>query len=373
MQQSQTKLEQSLLYQIAITQIPNVGDVLAKNLISYCGGVEDVFKQKKQKLLRVPGIGEKAAQSIIDFNNFSRIEEEVDFIMRNQIKTHFYLDNSYSWRLKHIADAPCMLYQQGNANLNNEKIIGIVGTRKSTIYGKHFVDELTELLSDTGCLVVSGLALGIDIQSHRAALKHHLPTVGVLAHGLDRIYPFEHIHTANKMTENGGLLTEYMSQTIPDKENFPTRNRIVAGMCDILLVVESGLKGGAMITADLANGYNKDVMAVPGRVGDLYSAGCNYLIKHNKAAIVTQPKDVLEWMGWSKSKTKVLNIQPQLPLDLTDTELQVVNYLRQKTKAGIDNMSFELKMNQPTLSSLLLGLEMQGLVRTLPGKQYELS
>lgn len=373
MQQARATLEQTLLYRIAITQIPNVGDVLAKNLISYCGGVEEVFKQKKQKLLRVPGIGERVAQSVIDFNNFSRIEQEVEFILRNQIKTHFYLDDSYSYRLKQIADAPCMLYQLGDADLNNEKIIGIVGTRKSSIYGKHFVDELTEVLSDTGCLVVSGLAYGIDIQAHRAALKHQLPTIGVLAHGLDRVYPTEHANTAKKMTENGGLLTEYISQTIPDKENFPTRNRIVAGMCDLLLVVETALKGGAMITAELANGYNKEIMAIPGRIGDIYSAGCNYLIKHNKAAIVTQPEDVLEWMGWSKIKTKSTKPQAQLPLDLSAEELHVLNYLRQKTKSGIDIMAFELNLNQSLLSSILLGLEMQGLIRTLPGKQYELN
>lgn len=365
-----THTDTELYYRIAITQIPGIGNVLAKNLISYCGGAEAVFKQKPQKLLRIPGIGEKTAQSIAVFDNFSKIESELKFIQKHNIKPLFYLDEAYPSRLKHISDAPCMLYYLGNADLNNTKVVGIVGTRRCTEYGKHFIDELTQAISSTGALVVSGLALGIDVHAHRTALKFNLPTVGVVAHGLDRLYPVQHKNIAKRMVENGGILTEYMSGTNPDRENFPMRNRIVAGMCDVLIVVETAERGGAMITAELANGYNKEVMALPGRVGDLMSAGCNTLIKKNKASIITRPEDVLEWMGWDTPETPSLH-QPTLPLDLSNEELTLLQHIRNKKKATMDDMVFELNISQTQLSMILLSLEMNGLIRTLPGKYYE--
>jgi DNA processing protein len=362
--------DKDLLYKIALTQIYGVGDVLAKNLISYCGGASEIFNQKKQKLQRIPGIGEKTAEAIAQFTDFGRVEEELKFIHKHKIKPLFYLDEDYPERLKHIADAPCMLYYLGNADLNTTKIVGIVGTRKCTEYGKHFVDELVATLASTGALVVSGLALGVDVQAHRAALKNNLPTVGVVAHGLDRVYPPQNTQVAKRMIENGGLLTEYLSGTNPDRENFPMRNRIVAGMCDVLIVVETAERGGAMITAELANGYNKEVMALPGRAGDAMSAGCNYLIKSNKASIVTKPSDVIEWMGWAEKDTPK-QIQPVLPLDISTEEGSIMEHLRLHKKASLDDMAFELQMNQTQLSMYLLNLEMSGLIRTLPGKFYE--
>lgn len=363
--------KQDLLYQIAITCIPGVGDVIAKNLISYCGSPEQVFKQKKSKLLRIPGIGEKLADAILSFNDFSKAETEIEFIEKHHIQPLFYLDKAYPHRLKNHVESPVMLYYLGTADLNARKIVGIVGTRKATDYGKAFVDELCAGLADTGCLILSGLAYGIDIQAHRAAIKNKLPTVGVMAHGLDRIYPGQHKATAKKMLENGGLLTEFTSGSIPDRENFPKRNRIVAGLCDVLVVAETATTGGAMITAEIANYFNKEVMALPGRVNEIYSRGCHLLIKKNKAAIITSVHDLLELMNWD---LPAANKPKQIPLHLglTDEEQHIINYIRKKQKPGIDDISFELELDPGILSFTLLDLEFRGIIRQLPGKFFEL-
>jgi DNA processing protein len=364
--------QQTLLYQIALTLIPNVGDVLAKNLISYCGGVEDVFKTKKSQLMRIPGVGEKIADSVFSFKNFSRAETELEFINKHQVKPLFYLDKQYPQRLKQYDDAPVILYYLGKADLNNTKIVAIVGTRKASEYGKACVAQLVEQLSETGCLILSGLAYGIDIHAHKDALTHNLPTVGVLAHGLDKIYPAQHKSTAQKMLEKGGLLTEFMSETNPDRENFPKRNRIVAGLCDVLVVVETAERGGAMITAELANGYNKDVAAYPGRANDEYSKGCNKLIKTNKATLITQSDDLYYLMGWNSKKPKPKQ-QQLLPLDLSKDELLIYDFIKSKNKTGIDELAFALQIDASVLSLQLLEMEFKGHIRTLPGKFYELT
>ena len=362
---------ENLVYQIALTQIPGIGDVLARNLVSYCGGVAEVFKQKKSRLLQIPGIGETLADSIQKFDHFKNAEAEVKFIEKHGIKTMFYLDKEYPQRLKNLTDAPVMLYALGNANLDADKIVGIVGTRKASDYGKTFTEELVETLKPTGALIISGLALGIDVAAHRSSVKNNLSTVGVMAHGLDRIYPSQHKTIAKQMLEHGGLLTEFTSGTIPERENFPKRNRIVAGLCDVLVVVETGVKGGAMITAEIANSYNKEIMAVPGRVSDDNSYGCNALIKLNKASIITVPDDVLITMGWETSTPK-LPKQQQMPLGLSAQELAIVNFIRSKTKAGIDDIAFALQIDSGNLSLTLLDLEFNGIIRQLPGKFFEL-
>lgn len=363
---------ENLVYQIALTQIPGIGDVLARNLVSYCGGVEEVFKQKKSKLLQIPGIGEKMAQAVLQFKEFKKAEAEVKFIEKHGIKPMFYLNKDYPNRLKNIHDSPIMLYSLGNANFHTQKIVGIVGTRKASDYGKAFTHQLVEALAPTGALILSGLALGIDVAAHKSANKLGLQTVGVMAHGLDRIYPNQHKNIAKQMVANGGLLTEFTSGTNPDKENFPKRNRIVAGLCDVLIVVESGIKGGAMITAEIANSYNKDVMAVPGKVTDENHFGCNTLIKLNKASIVTMPEDVLSLMGWQDATVKPKPKQTQLLLNLTETELRVVNFIIAKTKVGIDELAFALQYDSSNLSLLLLDLEFKGIIRQLPGKYFEM-
>ena len=363
---------ENLVYQIALTQIPGIGDVLARNLVSYCGGVAEVFKQKKPRLLQIPGIGQTLADSIHKFNHFKQAEVEVKFIEKHGIKTMFYLDKEYPQRLKNLTDAPVMLYALGNANLDSDKIVGIVGTRKASDYGKAFTEELVETLRPTGALIISGLALGIDVAAHRSSVKNGLSTLGVMAHGLDRIYPSQHKTIAKQMLENGGLLTEFTSGTIPERENFPKRNRIVAGLSDVLVVVETGVKGGAMITAEIANSYNKEIMAVPGRVSDDNSYGCNALIKLNKASIITVPDDVLIAMGWETSTPK-LPEQQQMPLGLSSQELAIVNFIRSKTKAGIDDIAFALQIDSGNLSLTLLDLEFNGIIRQLPGKFFELA
>ncbi len=365
------KSEQQLIYQIALTLIPNIGDVLAKNLVSYCGGVEAVFKEKKAKLLKIPGIGEFSADCISSFKSFERAEEELKFIEKHKIKTLFYLDESYPFRLKDINDSPCLMYYFGDADLNTLKIVSIVGTRKASDYGKAFTENLVADLTEQNCLILSGLALGIDGYAHRSAVKNNLPTVGVLAHGLDRIYPATHKKLAAQMVEKGGLLTDFPSGTIPDAPNFPKRNRIVAGMCDVLVVVETALKGGSRITAEIANSYNKDIMALPGRVNDEYSTGCNHLIRVNKASVITCAQDLFELMNWHTTNANKPK-QQTLTLDLEPDDLLIVNYIKQKNKIGIDDISFDLQMNQGEVLMRLLQLEFKGIVRSLPGKFFEM-
>lgn len=362
---------EKLAWQIALTQIPGIGDVLARNLVSYCGGVEEVFQQKKSRLLQIPGIGEKLADSIVRFKNFKPAEAEQQFVEKHGINAMFYLDKNYPARLKHLPDSPILLYSLGNANLDADKIVGIVGTRKASEYGKTFTDELVEELKPTGALILSGLALGIDVAAHRSAVKHNLPTVGVMAHGLDRIYPAQHKNIARQMLENGGLLTEFTSGTNPDRENFPKRNRIVAGLCDVLVVAETGIKGGAMITAEIANSYGKDIMALPGRTSDDHSYGCNALIKLNKASIITQPYDLLELMKWDQGQSRQKQQKLILP-ELSPAESNIVHFIRSKTKAGIDDIAFALQIDSGNLSLTLLDLEFKGLIRQLPGKFFEL-
>jgi DNA processing protein len=366
-------IQSSLIYQIAITLIPGIGDVLARNLISYCGGVEEVFTSRRSHLLRIPGVGEKIADSVVSFRDFRRAEEEIVFMEKHHIKPLFFLDKEYPSRLRHFDDAPVMLYYLGNGDLNNEKIVGVVGTRNASEYGKGCAASLIEQLSETGCLILSGLAYGIDVHAHREALKNQLPTVGVMAHGLDRIYPSQHKGIAQKMIEQGGLLTEFMSRTTPDRENFPKRNRIVAGLCDVLVVVETAERGGAIITAEIANNYNKDVAAFPGRINDEYSAGCNNLIKSNKASLITGADDLLYLMGWNAAGKPKAKIQRSLPLNLSTADLEVYKLIQTKSKSAIDELAFELKADTALLSLQLLEMEFKGLVRALPGKVYELA
>lgn len=364
-------MSSKLLYQIALTRIPGIGDVLAKNLVSYCGGVEEVFKQKKSRLQQVPGIGEKLAETIVQFKDFKLAETEIRFIEKHGITPMFYLNDNYPSRLKIIPDAPLMLYSLGNANLDTKRIVGIVGTRKATEYGKVITEQLVEVLKPLDALVISGLALGIDAAAHRNALKQDLQTVGVLAHGLDRIYPAQHKNLAKQMLRTGGLITEFPSNTNPDRENFPKRNRIVAGLSDVLVVIETGVKGGAMITAEIANSYNKEVMAVPGRINDEFSFGCNSLIKLSKASILTVPEDLPLLMGWQTEQRSAKKVQ-QTKIPLSENELGIINIIKEKQKVGIDDLAFNLQMDNGTLSLLLLDLEFKGVIRSLPGKYYEL-
>ncbi|MFA7381287.1 MAG: DNA-processing protein DprA [Bacteroidia bacterium] len=364
---------QDEVFWIALTMIPGVGPVMAKHLVSYCGSAEEVFRQKKTKLMRIPGIGEKTAESIAAFHDFSEAEQEIVFAQKHKIKILPYVHTDYPERLKNCEDGPVVLYHLGETNLNAARILAIVGTRKNTDYGRAFTEQLLNELQNSGCLIVSGMAYGIDIIAHKAALQNNLPTVGVMAHGLHTLYPSAHKSTAKKMIENGGgLLTEFRSTQNTDKENFPKRNRIVAGMCDATVVIETAFKGGAIITAELANDYNRDVFAVPGRANDTMSEGCNQLIRKNKAALIQSGADLLEMMGWQPANNK-RTAKTSMLLNLTIEEQSIVNLFNGQPKLGIDEISMRLESDSGTVALTLLDMEFKGIIRSLPGKYYQLS
>ena len=361
-----------LLYQISLTLVPNIGDIHAKALINRYGNAESIFKAKKSELESQEGIGIVRANNIKAFTDFDRSEEEIKFIKQYKITPLFINDKDYPQRLLNCYDSPSLLYYRGNANLNSSHIVSIVGTRNNTDYGKIACEKLVEDLQNSNILVVSGLAFGIDSIAHKSALKSNLQTVGVMAHGLDRIYPAQNKNLAKQMVDQGGLLTEFMSQTIPDRQNFPKRNRIVAGMCDALIVVESTKKGGSLITSELANGYNKDVFAIPGRISDSKSDGCNYLIKNNKASLITCTNDLLELMNWNQSKKVNPKKQRELFIELTADERVVIDILQNVDSIQIDQLYFQSGLSSSALAAALLMLEMQGLVISLPGKLYKI-
>lgn len=363
---------EDLIYKLALTLIPGVGSVNGKSLVAYCGGVKAVFAEKKRALLKIPGIGEQTVNAIANHNVFGRAEEELVFIEKNKISPLFYLDKEYPIRLKQCHDSPLMLYYKGTADLNVPKVVAMVGTRKATEYGRDMCRKIVEGLVEHNVLVVSGLAYGIDTWSHKMSMDNKLETVGVLGHGLDRIYPFANRSLAEKMIENGGLLCEYMSNTLPDRENFPMRNRIIAGMSDAVVVVEAGSSGGALITAEIANSYSRDVFAIPGRIGDPHSEGCNKLIKINKAALIQSAKDISYLLNWDILKVLQKPIQRQLFLSLSPDEELIVDKLKEKGDLDIDTLLIETSMLPAKAASILLNMEFEGVIRCMPGKVYRL-
>ncbi|MEP7254281.1 MAG: DNA-processing protein DprA [Ferruginibacter sp.] len=366
-------MNNDLLYQIALTLVPNIGDVHAKALINIYGNAQSIFNAKKKELENIEGIGSVRAKSIKDFTDLSSAEEEIKFIEKYKIAPLFIIDENYPKRLLNCFDSPSLLYYRGNADLNTSKIISIVGTRNNSGYGKIVCEKFIEDLKAENILVVSGLAFGIDTIAHKTALKNNLQTVAVLAHGLDRIYPSQNKSLAKQMTEQGGLLTDFISNTNPDKQNFPKRNRIVAGICDAVIVIESGKKGGSLITAELGNGYNKDVFAIPGRTNDPKSEGCNYLIKNNKAALINSADDFLEMMNWKPTPKPSAKKQRELFIELTPDEKIVVDILQQQDSIQIDELYFKSGLSSSAVATALLMLEMQNVVVSLPGKVYKLS
>jgi DNA processing protein len=361
----------NLQYKIGINLIPGISDLNGKKLIAYCGGAEAVFKEKKSNLLKIPGMGEATVSKILNSGVLQRAEQELKFLDKNKIKTYYFLDDNYPERLKHCIDGPILLYYKGNANLNESRVISVVGTRKASNYGRMLCKSIIEGLKDLGILVVSGLAYGIDTYAHKEALSNRLNTVAVLAHGLDRIYPSSNRSLAEKMITQGGLLTDFISRTNPDRENFPKRNRIVAGMADAVIVIESAKKGGALITADIANSYNRDVFAIPGRTNDLFSEGCNYLIKTNRAILVNNAEDIRYFMGWDIDKAQKA-VQKKLFVNLSGTDKKIVGIIEEHQKIGIDRICLLAQMPSSKVASALLNLEFDGIVECLPGKIFKL-
>jgi DNA processing protein len=367
--------QKELLYQIGLTLIPNVGDVNAKSLVSYCGSASQVFKTKEKLLQKIPGIGSVNARSIIKNKDvLERAEEEIGFILKYKIQPLFFTDEDYPQRLKYCNDSPVLMYYKGNANLNAEKIVAVVGTRKPSDYGIEIAQKLINDLSGSGILVVSGLAYGVDVHAHKFALDNGLQTVGVVAHGLDRVYPSAHTALAKKMIKQGGLLTDFMSGTNPDAVNFPKRNRIVAGLCDALIVVQSKREGGSLITATIASSYNKDVFAFPGEAGSELSEGCNGLIKRNKAALIESSADLLDAMNWGfdgLSHQKPKKKQVPLLISLSEDEQRIAKTFSQKKQLHLDEICYASEMSVSAVSTLLLQLEFNNLIKSKPGKIYE--
>ncbi len=367
------KMNESLKYKIALTLLPNIGDILAKRLIAYCGSAEAIFREKKILLEKIPGIGTITIKEIHNHTVFERAEEEIKFIEKNSITPVFYLDSEYPKRLTHCEDSPILLYFKGNTNLNAEKMISIVGTREATDYGKRICEKLIGDLAQHNVTIVSGLAYGIDICAHKAAHDNNLPTICTLAHGLDKIYPAIHKSMASKMLENGGWLTDFTSHTIPDRENFPRRNRIVAGITDATIVIESKIKGGSLITAEIANSYNRDVFAYPGRVDDPCSEGCNAIIKNNKAILIQSAADLIYTMGWQPQSNRKAPQQKKLFIELNPIEENLVNLIRHKQSITIDDLCLISKMPMSKVSATLLTLEFSGVIKSFPGKIYRIN
>jgi DNA processing protein len=361
-----------LIYKIALTLIPGVGNVNGKNLVAYCGGVKAVFCERKRALLKIPGIGEQTVKAIVNNKVLDRAALEEAFILKYGIQPLFYLDEKYPARLKHCSDGPMLLYFKGNADLENPKVLSLVGTRNGTEYGREQCRRIIDGLKPFSVLIISGLAYGIDTWSHKAALDAGMDTVAVLGHGLDRIYPFANRNLAEKMCIQGGLLTEFTSGTKPDRENFPMRNRIIAGMSDAIIVVEAGEKGGALITADIGNSYNRDVFAVPGRVGDSRSIGCNYLIRTNRAALITSAEDVCYFLNWNRSDLRKNEIQGKLFEVRSRDEELILGVLRESGILEIDTILDKTGLTSSKAAAALLQLEVLNLVKCMPGKLYQL-
>lgn len=360
-------------YQIALALVPGVGSVLVRQLISYCGSATEVFRAPPGRLLKVPGIGAVTARAVRQPAVLAEAERVLQQLEKLNARALFYTDADYPARMKNVYDAPALLYARGPANLNATRTLGIVGTRQATDYGRRVTDEIIQAVQPYGVFIISGLAYGIDIAAHRASLVHNLPTVGVMASGLDIIYPSVHQKTAQDMLVQGGLLTENRPGTKPDAHFFPARNRIIAGLSDAIVVVEAAAKGGALITAEYANNYHREVFAVPGGLSQAFSQGCNKLIRENKAQIYTRPQDIIEALNWDQPTDRITRKQqaPALPIDFTNEESQIMALLRQQTDMHVDDLSWKSQIPMGKLAALLLSLEFQGFVRTLPGKKYQ--
>lgn len=363
----------SLLHQVALTFIKGIGPAYARAMIAYAGDAEAVFRMPAAKLKNVPGISDKRIGLLADMKTpLLRAEQELAFAEKNGVDIIYYHDARYPKRLKSCDDAPLLLYSKGNAGFNMPKVISIVGTRNATEYGRQLCHQLVDELKQYNVLIVSGLALGIDTAAHRECLKFNVPTVGVLGHGFDTMYPAGNRQLADKMLQEGAVITEYPSGTVANRENFPQRNRIVAGMADATIVVEASIKGGALITAEIANSYNRDVFAFPGRLNDEFSEGCNFLIRNNKASLLSCMADLAFMMGWEKPDDgHHAPEQLMLPIDLSTPEQLIYETIRQnKNPLAIDDLAIRIGMPTSTLAINLLNMEMQGFIRSLPGKTY---
>ncbi|MDX6180944.1 DNA-processing protein DprA [Flavobacterium sp. Fl-77] len=362
--------DQELFYLLALLRVEGVGDIMAKKLLFHFQNAQAVFNATSAQIAAIDGIGAALLKNFKSKTIFEKANAELTFIKSNNIKVAFFQDEHYPERLKHCYDAPVLIFTAGNIDLKNKKIISIVGTRQITSYGMEFCKKLIEDLAPLDPVIVSGFAYGVDIVAHQLAIENGLQTVGVLAHGLNQIYPKNHKKYMAKMEENGGFITEFWSSTNPDKENFVRRNRIVAGMAEATIVIESADKGGSLITANLANDYNRDVFAVPGRVTDKYSQGCNNLIKTQKANVLTSAADLIYILNWDIEK-KTKSIQKQLFVTLEPEEQKIYDFLLKNGKELLDSIALQCDFPIFKISGMLLNMELKGVIRPLPGKLFE--
>ena len=363
-----------LKYKIALSLFPRIGAVNARRLVAYMGSLNALFEASKPELKKIPGVGNALIKTLIDKREevIERAEKEIQFIEKYKIKTFFYLDKEYPRRLAQCEDAPVIIFLKGDVNLNSSKIISVVGTRNATENGREYTSELISGLKEKGidAMVVSGLAYGIDVTAHKAALKSGIPTIGVVGHGLDKMYPSSHASIAKEMVnDGGGLLSDFPSESPIDPGNFLRRNRIVAGLSDCTIVVESAAKGGALVTADIASSYNRDVFAFPGRPGDQFSAGCNHLIKKNSAALIESSDDLIEYMGWEINQATQ---SPQLYFDFSEDETLIVNILKANEISTTDFISRNTNLSVQRINAILLDLEFKGIIKSLPGNRFKL-
>jgi len=363
--------EVSLKHKIALGLIPRIGDINARKLVSHFGSVEAIFTENYRNILKIPGIGSGLASYICDKSYLEIADKEAEWVAKNGIRTYFYLDSDYPYRLRQCDDSPVVFFFRGDCDLDSPKLLSVVGTRNSTGRGREMCEQIIGGLAagHPDMIIVSGLAYGIDIAAHKAALANNLRTIGILGHGLKTTYPSLHASTAKAMISNGGLLTDFLSDALPERNNFLKRNRIIAGLSDATLVVESGVKGGALITADIAASYNRDVFAVPGRPDDQWSSGCNSLIKSNKAALVENSDDIEFLLGWKPEKNKP-PVQRSLFSDLDESEKTIYELISREGEMTIDIICRTLGMPVHKLSSQLLQMEFKGILKCNPGNIY---
>lgn len=360
----------SLLYQIALTKVNGVGPVVGRHLLSHFGSPDAIFSAAKKGFAGIQGMNSRVIEGLSSADVLRAAEKELQFVEKHNIQPLFWGNDNYPRRLAECADAPLLLYYRGNADLNALRMVSIVGTRNATAYGKAICTDFVKALTPYDVTIVSGLAYGIDSHAHANALSHEIPTVGVLGHGLDRIYPAANREMATRMLNCGGLLTEFGSGTKPDRQHFPMRNRIIAGLADVTIVVEAAAKGGALITAELANSYSRDVCAFPGSVNQEFSAGSNYLIKTHRAHLITGVKDLQYLMNWQPASAPKPSRQLQLPVSLDTSQQRVYNIIAAAEQLSIDELAGKLQWPQSKLAVALLELEMNGVVIALPGKIY---
>lgn len=362
----------NLKHLIALSLVPGIGSITARQLIAYLGSAEAVFKEKASALQKVPGIGGLLSKNLKKDDFLSRAAAELEFIDKYNINAYTFLDKDYPNRLKQCEDAPIVLFHKGKKSLNKTVHISIVGTRKASEYGKFHCSRIISDLKLKGInpVIISGLAYGIDSCAHKAALENDLETWAVLGHGLNTIYPTKHKALAKEIAEKGSLITEFSHSVFPAPSNFISRNRIIAGLSDLTIVVESAKKGGSLVTADLAFGYNRETMAIPGRIGDSKSEGCNFLIKTNKAAMLEKFDDIVYLMGWDKKKIIDKGKQLNLFEQLEPEQKELHTWLKEHNNCNIDRIVRTSGIDKNKIPSLLLDLEFKDLVRILPGKVY---